>query len=153
MNHSEVDTIGQAGAVSAGDVREVLAQLRRRSPQEVIGLVSSGSLVQSTLLALMATGILIAVMTVVPYALRGPRKSAAQMASAGGTPAADRAAAESAAAEKPESSTVSGETSTGSAEIADTVSKAAKVLGIDETKTADPSINPLEARLDKLLDQ
>jgi hypothetical protein len=32
------------------------------------------------------------------------------------------------------------------------VQKAAQVMGLDETKAADPKVNPLEKNLDKLLD-
>ena len=132
------------GAASVEELKEFLSTLRGKSPQEVIGIVSSSLLIQSLAIA---TGITVASMvifTVGPYLVWGsPKAKPAQAPAAATTPAAPATAAASPATK--------GE-SKSDGPSAEDAAKAAKAMGLDETKTADPKANPLEKDFDKLLD-
>ncbi len=146
---SEVHGLKTNGHAPLDELREFLAALKGRNPQEVIGIVSSSLLIQSMVLATIGTVVFMAVFTVVPYWLYGPLKAGPTAAHAPpAAPPATPAAGKTADA----SATKTGDSdSPAQADAA----KAAKTLGLDETKAADPSKNPLESspNLDKLLDQ
>ena len=148
---SEVHGLKTNGHAPLDELREFLAALKGRNPQEVIGIVSSSLLIQSMVLATIGTVVFMAVFTVVPYWLYGPLKAGptaahAPPAAPPATPAAGKTADASAT-----KTSASDSDSPAQADAA----KAAKTLGLDETKAADPSKNPLESspNLDKLLDQ
>ncbi len=146
---SEVHGLKTNGHAPLDELREFLAALKGRNPQEVIGIVSSSLLIQSMVLATIGTVVFMAVFTVVPYWLYGPLKAGPTAAHAPpAAPPATPAAGKTADA----SATKTGDSA--SPKQAD-AAKAAKTLGLDETKAADPSKNPLESspNLDKLLDQ
>jgi len=146
---SEVHGLKTNGHAPLDELREFLAALKGRNPQEVIGIVSSSLLIQSMVLATIGTVVFMAVFTVVPYWLYGPLKAGptaahAPPAAPPATPAAGKTADASAT-----------KTSDSDSPAQADAAKAAKTLGLDETKAADPSKNPLESspNLDKLLDQ
>jgi len=145
---SEVHGLKTNGHAPLDELREFLAALKGRNPQEVIGIVSSSLLIQSMVLATIGTVVFMAVFTVVPYWLYGPLKAGPTAAHA--PPAAPPAAGKTADA----SATKTSDSASDSPAQAD-AAKASKTLGLDETKAADPSKNPLESspNLDKLLDQ
>ena len=153
---SEVHGLKTNGHAPLDELREFLAALKGRNPQEVIGIVSSSLLIQSMVLATIGTVVFMAVFTVVPYWLYGPLKAgptaahAPPAANAAAAPPATPAAGKTADA----SATKTSDSDSDSPAQAD-AAKAAKTLGLDETKAADPSKNPLESspNLDKLLDQ
>jgi len=148
---SEVHGLKTNGHAPLDELREFLAALKGRNPQEVIGIVSSSLLIQSMVLATIGTVVFMAVFTVVPYWLYGPLKAGPTAAHAPpAAPPATPAAGKTADA----SATKTGDSASDSPAQAD-AAKAAKTLGLDETKAADPSKNPLESspNLDKLLDQ
>jgi hypothetical protein len=154
MDRRELHALKQNGSASVEELREFLAKLKGRSPQEVIGIVSSSLLIQSLTLATVGTLALIAVMTVVPYMLWGPLKSGPQVAKTPAAAPAESSSSETAKSPSSEKTNASGaETAKATSEAEPDPAKAAKVLGIEETKTADPTKNPLESNLDKLLDQ
>ena len=135
------------GTASLAELQEFLGSLKGRSPQEVIGIVSTSLLVQSLSIATIGTVLGMVVFTVVPYMLYGPLKSGPTAAKAPAT-AANAEHTEPAAAintEKPAAA------DPGKPDVA----KASKAMGLEETKNADPNKNPLESspNLDKLLDQ
>jgi len=147
---SEVHGLKTNGHAPLDELREFLAALKGRNPQEVIGIVSSSLLIQSMVLATIGTVVFMAVFTVVPYWLYGPLKAGPTAAHA--PPAAPPAAGKTADASATKTSdSASASDSPAQADAA----KASKTLGLDETKAADPSKNPLESspNLDKLLDQ
>ena len=122
-----------------------LGTLRGKSPQEVIGIVSSSLLIQSTAIATAITIVLMAAFTVGPYLIWGPPKGIpAQAPAAAVAPTTPTTAAVTSAAkaEAKSDGTLSSENT----------AKAVKAMGMDETKTADPKANPLEKDFDKLLD-
>jgi len=132
------------GAASLGELKEFLGKLRRKSPQEVIGIVSSSLLIQSVVIATAITFVFMAVFTVGPYLIWGSSKA---------KPAATPAAAVAPAATATPASTTATAKSEKSAEPSEEdAAKAVKAMGMDEAKTADPKTNPLEKDFDKLLD-
>lgn len=148
---SEVHGLKTNGHAPLDELREFLAALKGRNPQEVIGIVSSSLLIQSMVLATIGTVVFMAVFTVVPYWLYGPLKAGPTAAHAPpAAPPATPAAGKTADA----FATKTSDSASDSPAQAD-AAKAAKTLGLDETKAADPSKNPLESspNLDKLLDQ
>ena len=142
---SELRNLQANGSASLSELREFLAGLKGRKPQEVIGIVSASLLFQSLALSCLATIAILAVFTVGPYLVYGPPKpkeAAAKPAAATSPPAA----ATDAKAATPHTSPATPATQPDAA-------KAAKVMGLDETKAADPKKNPLDKpNIDNLLD-
>lgn len=142
----DIRRLKESGSASVAELREFLKSLKARNPQEVIGIVSSSLLVQSLGISCVITALGMALLTAGPYYLYGPPKpkSVAGKSVAAST---NRPAAEGAAA--------TGNTSpTGTpASGAPDAERAAKAMGLDETKSADPKKNPLDKPdIDKLLD-
>jgi hypothetical protein len=154
----ELRNLHANGSASLGELREFLAGLKGRKPQEVIGIVSASLLAQSMVLATLATIALLAVFTVGPYLLYGPSKAKSAADKAGGKAAAKPASgSQSATAGATTNSSATNDGSKGKVEASASpgvdVERATKALGIDETKPSDPKKNPLDSpNLDKLLD-
>jgi hypothetical protein len=132
------------GAASVAELREFLGQLKGRSPQEVMGIVAQSSLVQGIVTATIAGGVLLVAFTIIPYVIYGgPPKESSQA-----TPAATS---------QPASNEVTS-ADDGEAATADTVSsepdlqRAADAMGIGRAAEANPNENPLDKKLDNLLD-
>ena len=136
---------------TAAELREFLAETRGRSPQEVLGMVAGSSLVRSIALAAVGTVLVLAVGTIVPWLTSGETSD--------GKPSANAAAAvpeETTPADEPGSTMKARDPSTAGAanpkpSPAD-AKKAVDVMGLGDTKAADPKSNPLEKNVDKLLD-
>ena len=138
---SEVLRTSAAASASATELRQFINSLRGRSPQEMLGTVAASGLFAATAQATIATVVLIVVFTFGPYWLKSDAKAAPK--------AAKPVATKPAEAEKPAVA------ATGAASETPNESdqkQAAKVMGMDETKAADPKVNPREKDLDKLLD-
>ena len=146
---NDTRNLKESGTASVAELREFLKTLKARNPQEVIGIVSSSLLIQSVGISCVATAAILAVFTVAPYFIYGPRQAKAAAAKPAMAAAAD--------ATRPASDSTAGSNadSTGSAATPGVpdAAKAAKVMGLDEAKSADPKKNPLDKPdLDKLLD-
>jgi hypothetical protein len=130
------------GAASVAELKEFLATLKGRNPQEVIGIISSSMLIQSLAIATAATLALLVVGTVGPYLIYGPPKPKVATNKPSAAPAKEAPDANKAAAP-----------ADGAKSNAD-AAKAAKALGLDEVKEADPTKNPLDKgpNIDNLLD-
>ena len=135
------------GAATVAELREFLTQMRGRNPKEVLGTVAESGLARSILAATLGFAMLLAVLTVVPYYLGerdGPASGPAGKRSAAGAqdpaPSGQPRAAGGPAQKPADAARPGGE-------------KAIDALGIGETKTAEPDKNPLENRLDHLLDK
>ena len=140
----DLHSVRSNGSASLSELREFLGTLHGKSPQEVIGIVSTSLLVQSMLIALAGTALILLVFTVGPYFVYGPPQAKA--------PAKKLTTAAPAASSTPASSPSTAEAAASTTSQPD-VEAASKVLGIDETKPADPGKNPLDnPSLDKLLD-
>jgi hypothetical protein len=144
--YRDLHNLQQNGAASLEELKEFLNSLQGRSPQEVVGIVSSSMLVQSMVLATLATFGILVVFTVGPYLVYGPPQQKKPATAAAPAAAAPSEAPASAAATPAAETAQTGELSD------EDKSKALSKLGIDETKTADPNTNPLEKNLDNLLD-
>lgn len=140
----DIRALKDSGAASVAEMKTFLKSLKSRNPQEVIGIVSSNLLVQSLGIACAATALFMFVFTVGPYLIYGPpvakakpSKPASHSMATGGNPSpADGAAG-------------TGTTTSG----LPNAEQATKVMGLEETKSADPTKNPLDKPdIDKLLD-
>ncbi len=153
----ELNELRAGSAASLAELREFLAKLKGRKPQEVIGIVSASLLVQSMVMAFAAVVGLLVLFTLGPYLIYGPPQSkktdavkAVTSASNVGLPdaapetSADAASANSESPSLPDNKAASSEPD---------LKKGSEVMGLDETKQADPKKNPLDSPdLDKLLD-
>ena len=141
------------GEASAAELREFLARTRGRSPQEVLGMVAGSHLTWSIALATVATVLVLAVGTIVPWLL-------GRATSVGESPA-KAAAANPAGTAKTDEADATPQPPTPVASVADVANprpspadaeKAVEAMGLGDTKTVDPKSNPLENTLDNLLD-
>ena len=133
-------------SASLAEMREFLAQLKGRRPQEVIGIVSASLLMQSLVLAAILVVVMLFVFTVGPYIVYGPPQP---------KNVATPKPAAAATAQNPAASTESPTAPATLETVPSTVNaeQATKVMGLDEAKPADPTENPLDSPdLDKLLD-
>jgi hypothetical protein len=131
----DLHNLQQNGSASLAELKEFLGKLQGRSPQEVVGLVSTSMMVQSMAIATVGTIALLAVFTLVPYMLYG----APQVKQTAKPPA-------------PAPAATSAETAKTDEPALDDKTKALQKMGIDETKTAKPDENPLDKKFDNLLD-
>lgn len=132
----DLHSLQQNGSASLAELKEFLGRLQGKSPQEVVGLVSTSLMVQSMVIATVGTIALLAVFTIGPYMVYGAPKVKEK---------AKPPVAAAPAAPSP------GETAR-SDEAVDDKTKAIQKMGIDETKTARPDENPLDKKFDNLLD-
>ena len=140
----DVETLHANGSASLAELKDFLGNLHGKSPQEVIGIVSASLLIQSMAAATVATIAILAVFTLGPYLIYGPPQAKEVAAKPAAAAPADAAAATPAAG---------AESSTGAPGEVDPEA-AAKAMGIDEAKSADPGSNPLDKGpdIDNLLD-
>ncbi len=137
-------------ASTAEEVREFIANLKGRSPQEVLGAVSESGLVQATIQATFGCLIVLVACTVVPWALKSDEPAVAAATDSTTTAATD---ASDDAADDPPSETASADAPSGNnAPGSSDAARAAAAMKIDETVVTDPKSNPLDGNLDKLLD-
>lgn len=130
---------------SVEELREFVAGLKGRSPQEVLGIVTGNSLFQGVLQATIGCALLLAVTSVGPWMLDDKEAEAAETAAA---EAAAQPAATDAAEPAADATVAAAAAATGAVDPA----SAATAMGIDEVKNADTASNPLDANLDNLLD-
>jgi len=146
MALGEFRNLKNNGSASLAELKEFLSGLRGRSPQEVIGIVKTSLLIQSLVIATVGTLAFLFVFTVAPYMIWGPqvaqKPKKAPVAAAAAQPATPA----------PVADTAKGETKSDGTPKGVDAAKAAKAMGMDETKTSDPKSNPLEKDFDKLLD-
>ena len=136
---------------TAEEVRDFIANLKGRSPQEVLGAVSESGLVQATVQATFGCVVLLAALTVVPWAM----KSDEPVVAAESEPPASESTVEvsDASATEPAAEVASMESQPGNESPSNSdAARAAAAMKIDETVVTDPKTNPLDGNLDKLLD-
>jgi hypothetical protein len=144
MPITDFRNLKEHGGASLAELKEFLSNLRGRSPQEVIGIVKTSLLIQSLVIATVATIAFLFVFTVAPYMIWGPqvterpKKPQPPVANQPATPAPAVAA--------------KADTKSDGTPSSENTAKAVKAMGMDETKSADPKANPLEKDFDKLLD-
>jgi hypothetical protein len=142
----DVQRLKSDASASVEELREFVAGLKGRSPQEVLGIMTGNSLIQGTIQATVLCVVVLAAATVGPWFLASEDAATAEAAAADTEAPTD--AAEAPAAEADTAVAVTGDTGTGVVDPAG----AATAMGIDEVKAADPDANPLDSNLDNLLD-
>ncbi len=138
---SRVKRLSADAVATTVELREFVRSFKGRSPQEVMGIVSSSALTQAMIGSTIATAVLLVVLTL-PFAFGKSAKSKSAK------PAAAVTEAESAKADAASSKTANSSDTPSEEDI----KKASKAMGLDETKTADPKKNPLDS-FDNLLDK
>ncbi len=155
-----------AAPLQPADLQQFLTEMREAHPHQLMDVVAESSLTRGIVQATLATIVLLALCTVGPYAWdqvmphETTDSAAAKPAAAATTVPATPPAEESQAAAKPapeaapaaarpaprsESTTSRGEPPVSQ--------KALKKLGVDEVKDSDPGVNPLDSKMDDLLDK
>ena len=125
---------------AAAELREFLAQMRGKSPKEMLGAIASSNLAQSTLVATAAISAAIVAFTILPFGLKKVFGKSTEPASVAAAPAQP----EGAALETPDEPILDPD--------ADNKGNAAGKLGIGESKQAPANVNPLESSTDDLLE-
>ncbi|MBC8874400.1 MAG: hypothetical protein H8E44_33610 [Planctomycetes bacterium] len=141
------------GAATVSELREFLGQMHGRSPQEVIGMVAKSGLTRSIILATFLFVILLVACTIIPYVWKDRDGSTAGPA-AGQTDTAKAPAAKPDESKPDEQPAEAVATTAKDKSVSDELDpdRAIDAMGIGETRTADPDKNPMEDKLDKLLD-
>jgi len=137
------------GSMTLAEMREFIRQLHGRNPSEVLGIVSGNALIRALGESVLYLGLALVVLTVVPFLMAGDDKeSASKKTVEVNTETAD---AESSVTDAPAAGTTATAASPDGSITAADAEKAVKVMGLGDTKTADPKKNPLD-NLDNLLD-
>jgi hypothetical protein len=143
----DIDRLKRHGGMSLSELRDFIKQLHGRKPSEVLGIVSSSALIRAMVESTVYLGIGILVLTIIPFMMaddKGKPVAAADSSPSSGseaTPPVASAVTDTAARSTTPDGTVS----------AEDAGKAVDVMGLGETKTADPNKNPLD-NIDNLLD-
>ena len=147
----DVRQIRQHGKASAAELREFFAQTRGRSPQEVLGMLTGSHLTRSIALATVGITLLLVAASVVPWLWGRGDKSQSAAAPQTTEPAGNQQDRPESPA--PETNSVAGDSpSVDPQPSPEDARKAASAMGLGDTKVADPETNPLEKKLDSLLD-
>lgn len=144
---SDLRRLNSEGGASAAELRDFLSRLKGRSPQEMMGVAAESDLFRSILTATAGCLVVLVVLTVVPYAFSD--RSTSHNEKPATTPLAQPASSETSAAAKP--AAVAPEQTAADSGAPD-LERAAEAMGIGGTTEADPNSNPLDSKLDKLLD-
>ena len=123
---------------ATAELREFLAQMRGKSPSEMLGAIASSNLVQSTLIATAAITATIVILTVIPFGWKRTLGKAEETAAVAPAEVPDANKALETPAEPDLDSAGKGD--------------AAGKLGIGESKDAPANVNPLESSNDDLLE-
>jgi hypothetical protein len=170
---NELRNLKEHGGATLQELQQYLAALKGKNTKEMLGSLAESGLVRATVQAFVGCVLIMALFTVGPFfiggGMNGETGATVSGASAASgkpaTPPGDSTspnAAKSGSGDadiKADATTASGQTATGKAggksgsDPAVNLEKAAKVLGIDETKSADPKSNPREKDIDSLLDK
>ena len=137
----DLRSVRDNGNASLQELREFVGNLKGRGAREVIGIVSGNSLVKGIEMAAIGFVILLLLFTAIPFYLAGDESVAKK------SPAASAKTTQGSAKTKPPETGKQGQ-----AEAANPGNEAVDKMGIGETKTFDADENPLEKKLDNLLD-
>jgi|GEM_PF-4848844 len=127
------------GAEVGADLTAFVARMKGRSPEEGLGEIAQSSLIGGLVSATVWCVVLMVVLTILPYGMAKAFPPSAKPL------AADAAAAPAASTPAPAEQPTKGETSKAAGSNAnDPDGKLLKKLNMDETKSADPKVNPLD---------
>ena len=143
----DLNQLGKNSKAVVGELREFLANLKGKSPKEMMGAVAESNLVQSLLISTLAMAILVFSLSAIPYyfkqraeliqAVQKARESLEKTKEAEANPSVSE-----------ETSSGEGTENTEAPKTAE--QKTAEILGVGEV--ADPNANPLDSKGDDLLD-
>ncbi len=155
---SDIRKLKRNGQATAAELSGFLAQMRGKSPREVLGAVASSNLMTSFVQATIAVGVLVLILTVIPWGYEkmgggkdeskaaevaaAPAETDAPDANADGEAAAPATTADAATAEPPADP---------AADLLDGKKAAADKMGVTEEKQAPLNVNPLDGSNDDLL--
>lgn len=142
----DISRLRTNGAASAEEIREFVSKLRGRSPSEMLGVVAESGLFKSMVVATVGCVVLIGALTVGPYLWAKSRGS--ESTTAASTSKKTKPAAET----KPEPKPTPNDVAAQPANTGVDPERAVEALGIGETKEAPTDGNPLDDKLDDLLD-
>ena len=141
--------LGRNSQAVVGELREFLANLKGKSPKEMMGAVAESSLAQSLLISTVMMTILVFALSAIPYLLKDEQASA-EAAEKGTTAEDNRAEQSNAPSGAGESSSSEAGAVQETAPSKTPEQKTADILGVGEV--ADPDSNPLDSGGDDLLD-
>lgn len=145
----DLDRLRTDGHASLGELREFLGRMHGKSPQEALGVFAESRLAVSILISAAATVVLLFVLTIVPWLMKG---SGEQAAAADARPKNAPAASATETKAEPSGEPAPAVAGNGSApKPGSPEDDLLKKLGINETKTGTPKIDSLDNILDKPL--
>ena len=139
----DLRSVRDNGTASLRELREFVTQLKGQRPQEVMGIVTGNGLVQAVLISTCGIALLLVTFTAIPFLLAEdePVAGTSTTPKAVSQPVSPASSSAGTATDKPEP--VRADTANNNVSDA---------LGIGETKTSSSEENPLENKLDNLLD-
>lgn len=141
----DIDNLKKGTTATVEELREFVAGLKGRSPQEVLGIVASNGLTKGIIHATFGWALLLVSLTLLDYSLASDedpqtdKQANAQKQEADDAKAADNA-----------DSTKTAKVDDTQNSVEQNQAKAANAMGIDKVK--DPDANPLDNQLNNLLD-
>ena len=142
----DMERLGKNSQAVVGELREFLANLKGKSPKEMMGAVAESHLGKSLVSATVLMAVLLFVLSAVPFYLK--QNQEAEKLDRDETPAAGTSSTE----QEQESEYVPEESESGGKSVATPEQSTADALGIGEQKIADPKSNPLDSSGEDLLD-
>lgn len=133
---AELRNLRNNSQATVDELKAFLAEMKGKSPQEMLGMVATNQLFRATIHSLILIGGLIAIFTVIPYLTReeNPVETEPEVTE-NSAPADEPAVAEEEPIETPPET--------------DPLEK----LGVGEEKQAPPEVNPLDGNTDSFLEE
>ncbi len=141
----ELRNLGANSQATAAELKAFLAELKGRSPQEMLGIVAASQLFRSLVLSSIAVLILILVFTIIPY-LMGDENTGKVTEVDVAQPVPNQVAQPADADPNPEPGEAMANTPPGQNQ------PDLSALGVNEEKSAPPNKNPLDSDNDNFLD-
>ena len=142
----DMERLGKNSQAVVGELREFLANLKGKSPKEMMGAVAESHLGKSLVSATVFMAVLLFVLSAVPFYLK--QNQEAEKLARDETPATGASSSE----QEKESEYVPEESESVEKPVATPEQSTADALGIGEQKVADPDSNPLDSSGEDLLD-
>lgn len=141
----DMERLGKNSQAVVGELREFLANLKGKSPKEMMGAVAESHLGKSLVSATVFMAVLLFVLSAVPFYLK--QNEEAEKLARDETPSGSLSTEQ-----EKESEYVPEESGSGEKAVATPEQSTADALGIGEQKVADPDSNPLDSSGEDLLD-
>lgn len=142
----DIERLGKNGQAVVGELREFLANLKGKSPKEMMGAVAESHLGKSLVSATVFMAVLLFILSVVPFYLK--QNQEAEKLARDEAPSSGASSSE----QEKESEYVPEVGEAGEKPLTTPEQSTADALGIGEQKVADPKSNPLDSSGEDLLD-